>query len=794
MSIECDCGKVNSFNEIKCIECGKVLHTTDEKDKYVILRQEKLQPISLLIKTNDMLVKNIRISIRDHTQEKVHIEDFISLVGSYCNKIQNDVNNDVFSNINLRYENFNNPELNIKLNEIETLINNAYDIYEDLILTEFPDIWQNAYNRFLNTIEKYVNALKYFVYAFLANTLDELNEKQKIAQEYIDSSSQDILVLSNIIKVKQLNLNFEMFKDGKINNSSIMSMIVAGSNFEDVADSYSNLQSDVYNYFKDFLTNSFESYREKNTLLLLSASKLMGILSFRENIFFEKIKITIDLLEKAYQKDRDNFKRFFNKTNVKFKYALSVITNMSEDVAFTFSYNASSKLIIKNALGWYKELTEGVFRDISNILVFSAKILDHKTITEDSYNTILEDESFPEKLEYLSQKKKLRLQKLTEGIERIIRHAEAHVDYSIDAENERITLKNKSKETGTITELSYTFIEFINLENICAESIFSIITGICIFMLNHQSEFLSNIEETLEYKADVNAIDLIFPLMGVVIEEKEIVPYTENTSLLRVKGVSTGRTDYNFIKKCIPCVALLNLYENNIEIVSLSFFDINDTYIGSIQINLGYIKEYYKISENLKKYNSLLTLLTSKIDYPKDQSLAEEKGPIYGITFIKSIVVLANPLLEKLSCLKSELLLNGVTAKCNIKPTKDEMLYILKTCDEYKDYVSNDKLLTYSKSIFSKIIESLQAIMRSSKNNINNTTIRSFNEISKEIFAIADIEKMITNGENDSSVLSFFEYNSVKSNKTSFKVGRNDPCPCGSGKKYKKCCLDKDQC
>ena len=25
------------------------------------------------------------------------------------------------------------------------------------------------------------------------------------------------------------------------------------------------------------------------------------------------------------------------------------------------------------------------------------------------------------------------------------------------------------------------------------------------------------------------------------------------------------------------------------------------------------------------------------------------------------------------------------------------------------------------------------------------------------------------------------------------KVGRNDPCPCGSGKKYKKCCWDKDQ-
>lgn len=25
------------------------------------------------------------------------------------------------------------------------------------------------------------------------------------------------------------------------------------------------------------------------------------------------------------------------------------------------------------------------------------------------------------------------------------------------------------------------------------------------------------------------------------------------------------------------------------------------------------------------------------------------------------------------------------------------------------------------------------------------------------------------------------------------KVGRNDPCPCGSGKKYKACCLLKEQ-
>jgi uncharacterized protein YecA (UPF0149 family) len=29
--------------------------------------------------------------------------------------------------------------------------------------------------------------------------------------------------------------------------------------------------------------------------------------------------------------------------------------------------------------------------------------------------------------------------------------------------------------------------------------------------------------------------------------------------------------------------------------------------------------------------------------------------------------------------------------------------------------------------------------------------------------------------------------------RTSPKIGRNEPCPCGSGKKYKKCCLGEDE-
>jgi len=35
------------------------------------------------------------------------------------------------------------------------------------------------------------------------------------------------------------------------------------------------------------------------------------------------------------------------------------------------------------------------------------------------------------------------------------------------------------------------------------------------------------------------------------------------------------------------------------------------------------------------------------------------------------------------------------------------------------------------------------------------------------------------------------EFNKTKTVVNEVKVGRNDPCPCGSGKKYKKCCLNK---
>jgi preprotein translocase subunit SecA len=57
--------------------------------------------------------------------------------------------------------------------------------------------------------------------------------------------------------------------------------------------------------------------------------------------------------------------------------------------------------------------------------------------------------------------------------------------------------------------------------------------------------------------------------------------------------------------------------------------------------------------------------------------------------------------------------------------------------------------------------------------------------ISEYLYRLREIELMI---KGHKPIIPTRELNKVPK-----KVGRNDPCPCGSGKKFKKCCLGKQE-
>lgn len=63
-----------------------------------------------------------------------------------------------------------------------------------------------------------------------------------------------------------------------------------------------------------------------------------------------------------------------------------------------------------------------------------------------------------------------------------------------------------------------------------------------------------------------------------------------------------------------------------------------------------------------------------------------------------------------------------------------------------------------------------------------------------DLDAVPEDKKDIPLGDDDNPVpLIGLELVSDRSQRQiEHKVGRNDPCPCGSGKKYKKCCMGKD--
>ncbi|BEP30313.1 SEC-C metal-binding domain-containing protein [Helicovermis profundi] len=83
-----------------------------------------------------------------------------------------------------------------------------------------------------------------------------------------------------------------------------------------------------------------------------------------------------------------------------------------------------------------------------------------------------------------------------------------------------------------------------------------------------------------------------------------------------------------------------------------------------------------------------------------------------------------------------------------------------------------------------------------------NISFKDMNQVNEVIRLVTDLSNNIrlweNNGYTPKEIFEKFEMPnlkplpdkpfSVKKN----KIGRNDPCPCGSGKKYKKCCLGKE--
>ncbi len=121
---------------------------------------------------------------------------------------------------------------------------------------------------------------------------------------------------------------------------------------------------------------------------------------------------------------------------------------------------------------------------------------------------------------------------------------------------------------------------------------------------------------------------------------------------------------------------------------------------------------------------------------------------------------------------------------------KEHLLNIdlLKEGIGLRGYAQQDPIRVYQKEAYELFLGLIDSIKMSSVKDFFRVRIVNENEIDKlEQETKKDQEMMFLAGEQGS------EPPKKKPKKREFKkVGRNDPCPCGSGKKYKKCCWEKD--
>ena len=123
-----------------------------------------------------------------------------------------------------------------------------------------------------------------------------------------------------------------------------------------------------------------------------------------------------------------------------------------------------------------------------------------------------------------------------------------------------------------------------------------------------------------------------------------------------------------------------------------------------------------------------------------------------------------------------------------------ERVILLRVVDEYwmdhidamddlkqgirlRAYANTDPIVAYKQESLAMFEEMIAAIQAETVRRLFSVRLRKDEQVKRERVAKATVENVGGDGTTPK-----------KQPRKVTKIGRNDPCPCGSGKKYKNCC------
>ena len=260
-------------------------------------------------------------------------------------------------------------------------------------------------------------------------------------------------------------------------------------------------------------------------------------------------------------------------------------------------------------------------------------------------------------------------------------------------------------------------------------------------------------------------------------------------------------------------IDVMNMMQDTAEILvdrseGLDYESFNETVMGSLSIDLGFDEEFYRTAKPkdmlAKLHENMLATYSRRMDtmvqkaFPIIKEVYEKQGAIYQNIAIpisdgrKMLTLSVN--LKKAYESEGKEIARALSKTITLYQIDEKWKEHLRDMDDLKQSVQNatyeqkDPLLIYkfeSFNLFSKMLEELNQ-------DVLSFLLRAFIPLRDASEAKAPVQQRKPDMNNMQTSRTDLVTNGgeAKSNMpvhVEKQVGRNDPCPCGSGKKFKNC-------
>ena len=776
--IECSNGHNNYYTREKCDVCGeKLTEKETEIDPLVVDRREFFKEYIEQIYACKTSWEQYRKEVEQGIQTKIALEEPFDNIANLLSKATEMTNENSFDGMEVSEESIDDSEFKANIEAIVMKIEDFYGITSELVKLDCNFTTSNLRNRLVDTILHYIEYYRSCFDAFVALDLDECELVQEKISDELAASEREINMFSRIMDNMNLFGNVDIFERGAINHSAIFAMIFGT---EDVTPMENiRLTAELaYDYFEDLLDGDYHSF-DVEELLNLSSYVYLGTSVFSEVSFNKKIQVVLEVLDKASEAEPNDFGGFIEKYLETYIDLSKQLDEFSKFFIFILGTATDEEIMMKSALTMYKDMAEGTFRDISKILFYSKKVIEGKEVLHDD---ILSWSKFGEIYSEFLSDRKLGLECLTDGVNTLIRNAEAHVSYFIDEKNRKVKLISSDSRKKKIREQEYTYEDFFNVLNTLSETVFSIFAGITIFFLNRKSDFesvYSVISKCKEESVGDVQIDMVMAMNGFVITDRSVF-VDEGISTQKLCAIDV-RDEREKDLDTLLFTLVASVAKDNVDVdyYCINIVDEKAKVLGTALVPTKDLKDRYD-NEDMRGLTAMaLARLCSEFTGNVKADLTDSETMLIKVIF-NLLNIIRNKALE---CVKNEETYSEEAYSQCIEVLCNEIDEIQLLIAERYMYTGIPYEVIHVNGMIKLFRQVVGRLITTKRFSTSRTKVYedfdSFSALSscfKEYYeGSIDFQGYVGCYTND--VFSRFE-----------KLEVNKPCPCGSGKKYKKCC------